>query len=417
MKEKEGRDNTMHPDTKIMRTTCCIAGGGPAGIMLGMLLARAGVAVIVLEKHGDFLRDFRGDTIHPSTLELLHELGILEEFLRLPHQRMYRMALMINDVEVVALDFSHLSTRCKYTAFMPQWDFLNFLAVRAKRYATFQLLMNTEAIGTIEKSGRIVGVEAKTAEGDLNIYADLVVGADGRTSILRERAGMEIEDVGVPIDQLWFRVSKTANDLEPFLVRIKGEKRLVMLDRGEYYQCGLIIRKGTFEEIKGRGLAAFREEIVSVAPFLRDAIGEIDDWEKVKLLTVQVNRLRRWYRPGLLFIGDAAHAMSPVGGIGINLAIQDAVASANLLADRLLKGTCEIDDLLRIQKRREWPARAIQAMQVFIHRQTYKTNSDPETAFSIPWPVRSILWLLAPLFRRAISRLAGIGFRAEHIRT
>jgi 2-polyprenyl-6-methoxyphenol hydroxylase-like FAD-dependent oxidoreductase len=407
----------MHPDTKIMRTTCCIAGGGPAGIMLGMLLARAGVAVIVLEKHGDFLRDFRGDTIHPSTLELLHELGILEEFLRLPHQRMYRMALMINDVEVVALDFSHLSTRCKYTAFMPQWDFLNFLAVRAKRYATFQLLMNTEAIGTIEKSGRIVGVEAKTAEGDLNIYADLVVGADGRTSILRERAGMEIEDVGVPIDQLWFRVSKTANDLEPFLVRIKGEKRLVMLDRGEYYQCGSIIRKGTFEEIKGRGLAAFREEIVSVAPFLRDAIGEIDDWEKVKLLTVQVNRLRRWYRPGLLFIGDAAHAMSPVGGIGINLAIQDAVASANLLADRLLKGTCEIDDLLRIQKRREWPARAIQAMQVFIHRQTYKTNSDPETAFSIPWPVRSILWLLAPLFRRAISRLAGIGFRAEHIRT
>jgi 2-polyprenyl-6-methoxyphenol hydroxylase-like FAD-dependent oxidoreductase len=417
MKEKEGRDNTMHPDTKIMRTTCCIAGGGPAGIMLGMLLARAGVAVIVLEKHGDFLRDFRGDTIHPSTLELLHELGILEEFLRLPHQRMYRMALMINDVEVVALDFSHLSTRCKYTAFMPQWDFLNFLAVRAKRYATFQLLMNTEAIGTIEKSGRIVGVEAKTAEGDLNIYADLVVGADGRTSILRERAGMEIEDVGVPIDQLWFRVSKTANDLEPFLVRIKGEKRLVMLDRGEYYQCGSIIRKGTFEEIKGRGLAAFREEIVSVAPFLRDAIGEIDDWEKVKLLTVQVNRLRRWYRPGLLFIGDAAHAMSPVGGIGINLAIQDAVASANLLADRLLKGTCEIDDLLRIQKRREWPARAIQAMQVFIHRQTYKTNTDPETAFSIPWPVRSILWLLAPLFRRAISRLAGIGFRAEHIRT
>jgi 2-polyprenyl-6-methoxyphenol hydroxylase-like FAD-dependent oxidoreductase len=407
----------MHPDTKIMRTTCCIVGGGPAGMMLGMLLARAGVAVVVLEKHGDFLRDFRGDTIHPSTLELMHELGILEEFLRLPHQRMHRLKFTINDAEVVALDFSHLSTRCKYTALMPQWDFLNFLAAQAKRYANFQLLMNTEAIGPLEKSGRVVGVEAKTAEGDLNIYADLVVGADGRTSILRERAGMEIEDVGVPIDQLWFRVSKTANDLEPFLVRIKGEKRLVMLDRGEYYQCGSIIRKGTFEEIKGRGLAAFREEIVSVAPFLRGAIGEIDDWEKVKLLTVQVNRLRRWYRPGLLFIGDAAHAMSPVGGIGINLAIQDAVASANLLADRLLKGTCEIDDLLRIQKRREWPARAIQAMQVFIHRQTYKTNTDPETAFSIPWPVRSILWLLAPLFRRAISRLAGIGFRAEHIRT
>ncbi len=407
----------MRPDTKIIRTTCCIAGGGPAGMTLGMLLARAGVAVIVLEKHGDFLRDFRGDTIHPSTLELLHELGILEEFLRLPHQRMQQLKVTINDAEVVALDFSSLSTRCKYTALMPQWDFLNFIAAQAKRYANFQLLMNTEAIGTIEKSGRVVGVEAKTEQGNLNVYADLVVGADGRYSILRERAGMEVEDVGVPIDQLWFRVAKTADDLEPFLVRIRNEKRLVMLDRGDYYQCGSIIRKGTYEEIKSRGLGAFRKEIVSVAPFLLGAIDEIDDWEKVKLLTVQVNRLRRWYRPGLLFIGDAAHAMSPVGGVGVNLAIQDAVASVNLLADRLRKGNCEIDHLRKVQERREWPARMIQGIQVFIHRQTYKSKSDSESAISIPWPVRSLLWLLTPLLRRAASRVCGIGFRAEHIRT
>jgi 2-polyprenyl-6-methoxyphenol hydroxylase-like FAD-dependent oxidoreductase len=407
----------MHPDTKIIRATCCIAGGGPAGMMLGVLLARAGIAVIVLEKHGDFLRDFRGDTIHPSTLELMHELGILEEFLRLPHQRMQRLKIMINDAEVVALDFSHLSTRCKYTALMPQWDFLNFLAAQAKRYAKFQLLMNTEAISPIEKSGRVVGVEAKTEQGDLNVYADLVVGADGRNSTLRERAGMDVEDVGVPIDQLWFQVAKTADDLEPFMVRIRNEKRLVMLDRGDYYQCGSIIRKGEFEEIKRRGLDAFRKDIVSIAPFLLGAMDEIDDWQKVRLLTVQVNRLPRWYRPGLLFIGDAAHAMSPVGGIGINLAIQDAVASANLLADKLRKGTCEIDDLRKVQERREWPTRRIQDIQVFIHRQTYRSKSDQERAFSLSWPVRSLLWLLAPLMRRVASRVFGIGFRAEHIRT
>jgi 2-polyprenyl-6-methoxyphenol hydroxylase-like FAD-dependent oxidoreductase len=294
---------------------------------------------------------------------------------------------------------------------------LNFLAAQAKRYANFQLLMNTEAIGPIEKSGRVVGVEAKTEHGDLNIYADLVVGADGRSSILRERAGMEVEDIGVPIDQLWFRVTKTADDLEPFMIRIKGEKRLILLDRGDYYQCGTIIRKGEYEEIKRRGLDTFRQEIVSLAPFLLGAMGEIDDWEKVRLLTVQVNRLRRWYRPGLLFIGDAAHAMSPVGGIGINLAIQDAVASANLLADRLRKGTCEIDDLRKVQERREWPTRWIQEIQVFIHRQTYKSRPDPERASALPWPVRSLLRLLAPLMRRVASRVFAIGFRAEHIRT
>ncbi|MGH9754679.1 MAG: FAD-dependent oxidoreductase [Blastocatellia bacterium] len=402
-------------DAQQIRTTCCIAGGGPAGMMLGLLLARAGVEVIVLEKHGDFLRDFRGDTIHPSALEMMHELGMLDEFLRLPHQELRRVKVKFDDVEITGPDFSHLPTRCKFIALMPQWDFLNFLATHAKRYPTFQLLMNTEATDLIEEGGRVVGVRAKTEQGELNVYADLVVGADGRSSILRERAGMEIEDFGVPIDVLWFRVAKTAADAEPALGRIKNGKMLVTVDRGDYYQCGSIIRKGAFEEIKRRGLEAFREEIVSVAPFLREAAPEIDDWEKVKLLTVQVNRLRQWYRPGLLFIGDAAHAMSPAGGVGINLAVQDAVATSNLLAEKLRQGNCETDDLRQVQQRREWPARMTQAIQVFIHRQMFGSRSDPNKALSIPWAARALLWLLRPLLRRVAARVVGIGFRAEHI--
>ena len=404
-------------DTGQTRTTCCIVGGGPAGMMLGLLLARAGVEVIVLEKHGDFLRDFRGDTIHPSTLELLHELGMLDEFLRLPHQELRRVKIKFDDEEIAGPDFSHLLTRCKFIAMMPQWDFLNFLTTWAKRYPSFRLLMNTEATDLIEDGERVVGVRAKTEQGELDAYADLVVAADGRSSIVRERAGMEVEDFGVPIDVLWFRVAKTAADTEPALGRIRNGKILVTIDRGDYYQCGSIIRKGAFEEIKRRGLELFREEIVSVAPFLRGAVGAIDDWDKVKLLTVQVNRLRQWYRLGLLFIGDAAHAMSPAGGVGINLAIQDAVATANLLADKLRQGDCGIDDLLRVQQRREWPARMIQDIQVFIHRQMFGSRSDPERALSIPWPARAILWLLTPMLRRVAARVVGIGFRAEHIRT
>jgi len=385
-------------------------------MMLGLLLARAGVEVIVLEKHGDFLRDFRGDTIHPSTLELMRELGMLDEFLRLPHQEMRRVKIQFDDVDIAGPDFSHLPTQCKFIALMPQWDFLNFIAAQAKRYPTFQLLMNTEAADLIEEGGRVLGVRAKTEQGELNVYAGLVVGADGRSSVMRERAGMEVEDFGVPIDVLWFRVAKTVAETEPALGRIRNGKMLVTIDRGDYYQCGSIIRKGAFEGIKLCGLEAFREDIVSVAPFLRDAIGKIDDWDKVRLLTVQVNRLRQWYRPGLLFIGDAAHAMSPAGGVGINLAIQDAVAAANLLADKLRRGNCGTDDLRLVQQRREWPARMIQGIQVFIHRQMFGSRSDPERALSLPWPARALLWLLTPLLRRVAARVIGIGFRAEHIR-
>jgi 2-polyprenyl-6-methoxyphenol hydroxylase-like FAD-dependent oxidoreductase len=385
-------------------------------MMLGLLLARAGVGVIVLEKHGDFLRDFRGDTIHPSTLELMHELGMLDEFLRLPHQELRRLKIRIGDEEIAGPDFSYLPSRCKFIALMPQWDFLNFLATRAKRYMTFQLLMNADATDLIEEGGRVAGVKVKTGQGELTVYADLIVGADGRSSVVRERAGMKVEDFGVPIDVLWFRVAKIVADVEPALGRIRNGKILVTIDRGDYYQCGYIIRKGALEEIKRRGLEAFRKDIVSVAPFLLDAVGAIDDWHKVKLLTVQVNRLCQWYRPGLLFIGDAAHAMSPAGGVGINLAVQDAVASANLLADKLRQGNCRIDDLRRVQQRREWPARMTQTIQVFIHRRMFGSSSDPEKALSVAWPVRLLLWVLAPVLRRVAARAIGIGFRAEHIR-
>ncbi|HEY4592570.1 MAG TPA: FAD-dependent oxidoreductase, partial [Thermoanaerobaculia bacterium] len=328
-----------------LRTTCCIAGGGPAGMMLGFLLARAGVEVTVLEKHADFFRDFRGDTVHPSTLELMGELGLLDDFLKLPHQEIRRLKIAIDDQEYDGPDFSHLPTRCKFIALMPQWDFLNFLAEQGKRYPAFHLLMKAEVTDLIEEGGRVVGAQAKTDQGDLEIRADLVVGADGRHSTVRERAGMQVDDFGVPIDVLWFRLSKSAGEPSQALGRVRNGKILVTIDRGDYFQCGLIIPKGAFEEIQRQGLEAFRAGIVSAAPFLADAVHELDSWDKVKLLTVQINRLRRWYRPGLLCIGDAAHAMSPAGGVGINLAVQDAVATANLLADKLRRGAVTDDDL------------------------------------------------------------------------
>jgi 2-polyprenyl-6-methoxyphenol hydroxylase-like FAD-dependent oxidoreductase len=397
-----------------LRTTCCIAGGGPAGMMLGFLLARAGVEVTVLEKHADFFRDFRGDTVHPSTLELMGELGLLDDFLKLPHQEIRRLKVAINDQEYDGPDFSHLPTRCKFIALMPQWDFLNFLAEQGKRYPAFHLLMKAEVTDLIEEGGRVVGAQAKTDQGDLEIRADLVVGADGRHSTVRERAGMQVDDFGVPIDVLWFRLSKSAGEPSQALGRVRNGKILVTIDRGDYFQCGLIIPKGAFEEIRRQGLEAFRAGIVSAAPFLADAVHELDSWDKVKLLTVQINRLRRWYRPGLLCIGDAAHAMSPAGGVGINLAVQDAVAAANLLAARLKQGTLTADDLRRVQERREMPVRRIQAGQVFIHRRMFGPGGQP---FAFPWIVRKLIVLLAPIMRRVGARVVGVGFRPERVET
>jgi 2-polyprenyl-6-methoxyphenol hydroxylase-like FAD-dependent oxidoreductase len=395
-----------------IQTTCCIAGGGPAGMMLGFLLARAGVEVTVLEKHADFFRDFRGDTVHPSTLELMGELGLLDDFLKLPHQEIHRLKVAIGDQEYDGPDFSHLPTRCKFIALMPQWDFLNFLDRQGKRYPAFHLLMKAEVTGLIEEGGRVAGVKARTDQGDLEVRADLVVGADGRHSTVRERAGMEVEDFGVPIDVLWYRLSKKDDEPSAVLGRVRNGRILVTIDRGDYFQCGSIIPKGAFEEIRRQGLEAFRAGIVSAAPFLADTVHELNSWDKVKLLTVQVNRLRRWYRPGLLCIGDAAHAMSPAGGVGINLAVQDAVAAANLLAAKLKQGQVTGDDLRRVQERREMPVRRIQAGQVFIHRHMFGPGGQP---FAFPWVVRKLIGLLAPLLRRVGARGGGLGFRPEHV--
>ena len=280
--------------------TCCVAGGGPAGMMLGLLLARAGVRVLVMEKHADFLRDFRGDTIHPSTLELMHELGLLDEFLARPHREVSRLIARFGDQTVPVADFTHLPTRCKFIALMPQWDFLDFLARRASRYPTFQLRMRTEATGLIEEHGRVSGVRATGPEGPLEVRADLVVAADGRSSVLRERAGFRIDDFGAPMDVLWFRLSRRPDDPTAIMGRFDAGRIFVLLDRGEHWQCGYVIPKGTAEAIRGRGLDAFRASVAALVPFAADRVGEIRDWDDVKLLTVKVDRLRQWYRPGLL---------------------------------------------------------------------------------------------------------------------
>jgi 2-polyprenyl-6-methoxyphenol hydroxylase-like FAD-dependent oxidoreductase len=394
---------------------CCIAGGGPAGMMLGFLLARAGVEVLVLEKHADFLRDFRGDTIHPSTLELMHELGLLTEFLARPHQEAMQLTGWVGDAEVTIADFSHLPTRCRFIAFMPQWDFLNFLAERGRGFPTFHLRTQAEVTDLLEDGGRVVGVRATTPDGPLEVRAALVVGADGRHSTVRTRAGLTVEDLGAPIDVLWLRLPRRPGDPKNPLGRFDRGKVFVLLDRGDYWQCGYVIPKGHFDAIRRQGLEAFRDGIAAIAPFLRDRVGELRDWEDIKLLTVAVDRLRRWYRPGLLCIGDAAHAMSPIGGVGINLAIQDAVAAANLLAGRLRGGAVAVADLRRVQRRREFPTRLTQRLQVFIQDRVIRRVLTSRTALALPWPLR--LWRRYPVLRRIPARLIGIGFRPEHVNT
>jgi 2-polyprenyl-6-methoxyphenol hydroxylase-like FAD-dependent oxidoreductase len=304
-------------------------------MMLGLLLARAGVDAVVLEKHADFLRDFRGDTIHPSTLELMHELGVLDEFLKLPHEKAKLLKVQVGETSIPLADFSHLPTQCRFIALMPQWDFLNFLAKQGARYPTFHLRQSCNATGLIEEGDRVVGVRATGSEGELEIRADLVVGADGRHSLVREKAGFHVQELGAPMDVLWFRISRKAGDPEETMGHFDAGRILIMINRGSHWQFGYIIMKGSAEENRKRGLEAFREDVAKLAPFSADRRDEIRNWDDVKLLTVQVDRLLHWYRPGLLCIGDAAHAMSPIGGVGVNLAVQDGVAAANLLAKPL----------------------------------------------------------------------------------
>ena len=395
-------------------TQCCIAGGGPAGMMLGFLLARAGVDVVVLEKHADFLRDFRGDTVHPSTLEVMHELGLLEEFLKLPHDEVRRLGGQIGDDFLQLADFSHVPTKCKFIALVPQWDFLDFIADHARQYSTFKLIMQAEVVDVMDDGGRFAGVRAQTPDGALEVYADVTIGADGRGSIVRDRAGLETQEFGAPMDVLWFRLSRKDSDGEQTLGRIVNGKMMVMLNRGEYWQCGYLIRKGEFENIKARGVEQFRQDVVAVAAFVADRVSELRDWDPIKLLTVRIDRLVKWYRPGLLCIGDAAHAMSPIGGVGINLAIQDAVAAANILAERLSRDTVSIADLERVQLRREFPTWMTQRLQVFLQNNViHRVLGNPD--FHLP-PVMKLFnrW---PFLRRIPARIVGIGFRAEHVHT
>jgi 2-polyprenyl-6-methoxyphenol hydroxylase-like FAD-dependent oxidoreductase len=400
---------------KSISVRCCIAGGGPAGMMLGLLLARAGVDVVVLEKHADFLRDFRGDTIHPSTLEVVHELGLLERLLTLPHQKVQRINAQFGDLALTVADFSSLSTQCRFVAFMPQWDFLNFLTEEAARYSTFQLRRQADVTGLIEEEGFVVGLRANTSDGLLEVRADLVVGADGRHSTVRSRAGLSVEEFGAPMDVLWFRLSRRSSDPGDPVGRFDAGRIFIMLNRSDYWQCGFVIPKGSRDQLQGQGLPAFRNAVAQLAPFMADRVGELHDWEPIKLLTVQVDRLRQWYRPGLLCIGDAAHAMSPVGGVGINLAIQDAVATANLLTAPLRAGRLTTQDLQRVQQRREWPTRMTQRVQLMIQDRVIRPALSGSDRFSPPFAIR--LLALVPFLRRIPARMIGLGFRPEHVHT
>jgi 2-polyprenyl-6-methoxyphenol hydroxylase-like FAD-dependent oxidoreductase len=384
-------------------------------MMLGFLLARAGIDVCVLEKHKDFLRDFRGDTIHPSTLQLMHELGLLEEFLKLPHQKVLELAGQVGAETVTLADFTHLPTHCKFLALMPQWDFLNFIAEKGKNFSHFHLEMCAEVVDLVEENGLVTGVRAKTKDGEKEIRADLIVGADGRRSILRERAGLEVIDLGAPMDVMWMRLSHRPGDPKQTFGHVEAGKIFVMLDRDQYWQCAYVIPKGSADKVREKGLAAFRQEIVQLSPFLGERVEELRDWKDISLLTVSVDRLSQWSRPGLLCIGDAAHAMSPIGGVGINLAIQDAVAAANILAPIFMDGRPSEAELAEVQRRREFPTRATQRMQTIVQNLILARVLRSDQPILLPWPLK--LFQRWPFLRRIPARLIGIGFRAEHIKT
>jgi 2-polyprenyl-6-methoxyphenol hydroxylase-like FAD-dependent oxidoreductase len=397
-----------------IRTTCCIAGGGPAGMMLGLLLARAGVSVVVLEKHADFLRDFRGDTLHPSTLEVMHELGMADRLLALPHQKVHDLSGAFGSFQTVVADFRHLPVHHPYVVMMPQWDFLDFLADEASTYPTFSHRMDAEATGLVERDGRIVGLVAETPEGPLEIHADLVVDASGRKSTLRAEAGLKVETLGAPIDVFWFRLSRKPGDTDQTGGRFDPGKLLVRIFRGDYWQCAYVIPKGRAEAIRGDGIDSFRRTIAPLLPFEPDRVMELASFDDVKLLSVSVDRLNTWFRPGFLCIGDAAHAMSPVGGVGINLAIQDAVAAANILARPLRAGTLSARDLEMVQKRRMFPTRMTQAAQVFVQNTVLAPNLA-STGGSAKPPLVARLLARVPFLRRIPARLVGMGVRPEHV--
>jgi len=384
-------------------------------MMLGFLLARMAVDVVVLEKHADFLRDFRGDTIHPSTLEVMYELGILDEFLKRPHQEVRELAGQIGAESVMLADFTHLPTHCRFVAFMPQWDFLNFIAEKAGKYPQFHLKMEAEVTDLVEEGGRVTGVRAQTPQGELQVRADLTVGADGRHSVVRERAGLQVLNLGAPMDVLWMRVSRRPTDPGATFGRIDTGRILALLNREDYWQLAYVIPKGSADELRPQDPEVLRADLARLAPFLADRVSELRDWNDVKLLTVAVDRLSKWSRPGLLCIGDAAHAMSPIGGVGINLAIQDAVATANILGKKLQQGPVGEDALDEVQQHRMFPTRATQRLQLLVQNNVITRVLGSTKPLSVPWQVR--LLGRSPWLRRIPARLIGLGFRPEHVKT
>jgi 2-polyprenyl-6-methoxyphenol hydroxylase-like FAD-dependent oxidoreductase len=397
-----------------MKVRCCIVGGGPAGMMLGYLLGRAGIDVVVLEKHADFFRDFRGDTVHPSTLQVMDELGLIDGFLKLPHQRLQKMDGMFGGTSVRIADLSRLDVKYPFIAFMPQWDFLNFLRESGKRFASLKVMMSAEAVDLIHDGGRIAGVKVKTPEAIIDIEADLTIACDGRHSIVRERAGLEVEEIGAPMDVLWFRAGRRPNETENVFARVESGKMMITFDRGDYWQCAYVIAKGQFDAVKARGLQALLDDVGRMAPILKSGLSDVKGWDDVKLLTVAINRLKRWTRPGLLCIGDAAHAMSPVGGVGVNLAVQDAVATANLLAAKLASGCPSEAELDAVRRRREFPVKMTQRMQVTAQNNIISAALKPgDQPLKVPLVVRLIS--AVPWLQGLTARFVGLGVRPEHV--
>jgi 2-polyprenyl-6-methoxyphenol hydroxylase-like FAD-dependent oxidoreductase len=405
------------PMADALQVQCCIAGGGPAGMMLGLLLGRAGVKTVVLEKHADFLRDFRGDTVHPSTLMIMQELGLIDDFLKLPHSKIRALSAEIGGTSVKIADFAHISAPCKFVALMPQWDFLNFLADRGRRFPALKVMLSAEVMSLTQDERRVVGVKVTTRDGPLEVRADLVVGCDGRSSTVRAASGLVVQDLGSPIDVLWFRLSKKAGDPEQVLGRLGADTMIVTIDRTDYWQCAYVIGKGGIGRVHAEGLEAFKAAVAAGARFLSDRVDELKSFDDIKLLSVSVDRLTMWSKPGLLCIGDAAHAMSPVGGVGINLAVQDAVATANLLAAKLRAGTLQDGDLDGVRQRRLFPVKVIQGLQVAVHNRVLKptVSGGRVRALTVPWPLKVLD--AVPWLRRWPAQFLGLGVRPEHVRS